>query len=81
VAAADFATKKAAATATGLTGSFGYIGSALSGLGTGLIVDKWGWDGGFIFFVTAAAIGSLLFLSFWDYRSPQLEKYHNSKKG
>ncbi|MFA4874391.1 MAG: MFS transporter [bacterium] len=79
VAAADFATKKAAATATGLTGAFGYIGSALSGLGTGLIVDKWGWNGGFIFFITAAAIGTLLFLSFWDYRAPQLEKYHNSK--
>lgn len=79
VAAADFATKKAAATATGLTGSFGYIGSALSGLGTGLIVDKWGWNGGFIFFITAAIIGMLLFMSFWSYRAPHLEKHHNSK--
>lgn len=79
VAAADFATKKAASTATGLTGAFGYIGSALAGIGTGLIVDTWGWNGGFIFFATAAFIGMILFLSFWKYRAPQLDKFHNNK--
>ncbi len=62
VAAADFATKKAASTATGLTGSFGYLGSAFAGVGTGIIVDTWGWNGGFIFFAVSAAIGMLLFL-------------------
>src|SRR3989338_2328210 len=62
VAAADFASKKAAATATGMTGTFGYLGSAVCGVGTGMIVDRWGWDGGFIFFISAAGIGTLLFL-------------------
>ncbi|MBI2500003.1 MAG: MFS transporter, partial [Deltaproteobacteria bacterium] len=57
VAAADFASKKAAATATGMTGTFGYLGSALCGVGTGMIVDHWGWDGGFLFFIASAAIG------------------------
>ncbi|MFH1829313.1 MAG: MFS transporter [Pseudomonadota bacterium] len=80
VAAADFASKKAASTATGLTGAFGYIGSALTGVGTGVLVDKWGWNGGFIFFASAAAIGMLLFLSLGTRRAAQLEKYHNSKK-
>ena len=77
VAAADFATKKAASTATGLTGMFGYVGSALTGVGTGVIVDKYGWDGGFLFFTAAAIIGMLLFLSFWKYRAPQLDEFHN----
>ncbi len=79
VAAADFASKKAASTAAGLTGWFGYIGSAVTGVGTGVIVDHWGWDGGFTYFTIAAFIGMLLFMSFWKYRAPQLDKYHNEK--
>lgn len=79
VAAADFASKKAASTATGITGAFGYIGSALAGVGTGVIVDKWGWDGGFIFFMISSLAGMVLFLFIWNHRAPQLEKFHNSK--
>ncbi|MFH1873829.1 MAG: MFS transporter [Pseudomonadota bacterium] len=80
VAAADFASKRAAATATGLTGTFGYVGSAICGVGTGLVVDKWGWDGGFIFFIAAAVIGTFLFLFTWKARAASLEAHHNSKK-
>ncbi len=76
VAAADFASKKAAATATGLTGTFGYLGSAVCGVGTGLIVDKWGWDGGFIFFIASAVMGTLLFVLTWTHRSAVLERLH-----
>ncbi|MBN1282372.1 MAG: MFS transporter [Proteobacteria bacterium] len=80
VAAADFASKKAAATATGLTGAFGYIGSALAGVGTGLIADRWGWNGGFIFFIIASILGGFCFMLTWKHRAPQLDKYHNSRK-
>ncbi len=59
VAAADYASKKAAATATGMTGLFGYLGSAVCGIGVGLVVDRWDWDGGFVLF-TAAAVGGLV---------------------
>jgi sugar phosphate permease len=62
VAAADYASRKAAATATGMTGLFGYLGSAVCGVGVGLVVDRWGWNGGFVMFVTAAACGLILFL-------------------
>lgn len=79
VAAADFASKKAAATATGLTGTFGYIGSAACGVGTGVIVDTWGWDGGFIFFTSCAVVASVLFLFTWSHRSAALEAIHNNK--
>ena len=77
VAAADFVGKKASATATGMTGTFGYVGSALAGVGTGMIVDKYGWNGGFIFFIAAAIIGMLLFMVTWTHRSAVLEKHHN----
>ena len=76
VAAADFATKKAAATAVGLTGLFGYIGATVCGIGTGIIVDKWGWNGGLIFYCTAALIGTVLFLFTWNKRSPVLDQVH-----
>ena len=80
VSAADFASKKAASTATGMTGTFGYLGSAICGVGTGLVVDKWGWDGGFIFFISAAVIGTLLFLFTWTHRAASLEAIHNERK-
>ncbi|EKD51433.1 MAG: hypothetical protein ACD_62C00255G0002 [uncultured bacterium] len=77
VAAADFAGKKAAATATGMTGQAGYLGAALSGIGTGLIVDKWGWNGGMIFFSVCTLLGALLFMLIWNKRSVALEAHHN----
>lgn len=80
VSAADFATKKAASTATGMTGTFGYLGSAVCGIGTGIVVDKWGWDGGFIFFIGSAVIGLILFLFTWSHRAASLEAIHNARK-
>lgn len=46
--ALDLVPKKAAGTAAGFTGLFGYfLGSAPSGAGIGWIADKWGWNGVF----------------------------------
>ena len=77
VAAADFATKKAAASATGFTGTLGYLGSAVCGVGTGLIVERWGWDGGFVFFISAALLGMLFFMLTWSNRSAVLDSIHS----
>jgi OPA family glycerol-3-phosphate transporter-like MFS transporter len=47
--ALDLVPKKAAGTAAGFTGFFGYaFGSAVAGTGVGWIADHWGWDGVFI---------------------------------
>jgi phosphoglycerate transporter family protein len=62
VAAVDVSSNKVAAAATGMTGLFGYLGSTACGVGTGLLVDRWGWDGAFIFYIAAAVAGTLLFL-------------------
>jgi OPA family glycerol-3-phosphate transporter-like MFS transporter len=46
--ALDLVPKKAAGTAAGFTGFFGYVfGSAIAGTGVGWIADKWGWGGVF----------------------------------
>lgn len=44
--ALDMVPKKAAGTAAGFTGFFGYVfGSAIAGTGVGWIADHWGWGG------------------------------------
>ena len=46
--ALDLVPKKAAGTAAGFTGFFGYVfGSAIAGTGVGWIADRWGWNGVF----------------------------------
>ena len=72
VAAADFASKHAAATATGLTGTFGYIGSALCGVGTGVVVDRWGGDGGFLLFLISSLLACVFFALTWNARAAVL---------
>ncbi|MBI3556753.1 MAG: MFS transporter, partial [Deltaproteobacteria bacterium] len=66
ICAADAGGKYAAATATGFTGLFGYLGGIVSGIGTGWIVDHFGWSGGFLFFTASAIIGALCFVATGD---------------
>ena len=61
VSAARFAPRSCAAAATGFNGLFGYLGAAISGVGTGYFVDNFGWGGGVIFYCIAASIGLILF--------------------
>ena len=65
IAVANLATKRAAATAVGLTGIFGYASSILSGWGLGTLVQQYGWNHGFIGMLVAAAVGTLLFVLAW----------------
>ncbi len=63
VHALDLAPKKAAGTAAGFTGLFGYLGGALfANIAMGHIVDIWGWDGGFYVLIAAAVMSVLLLL-------------------
>ena len=59
----DLVPKKAAGTAAGLTGLFGYVfGSAIAGTGVGWIADRWDWNGVFIAMV-ACCVLTILFVS------------------
>jgi sugar phosphate permease len=61
VCTADVSGKEASATANGLNGFMGYMGSIVSGVGTGWIVQHYGWNGGFYLFIGSAMIGAVLF--------------------
>ncbi len=64
VAASDFAGKKAAGAATGLTGIFGYMGGALTGLGLGYVLQYWGWNSFFMLLLVVSGCGTFfLFLT------------------
>jgi len=69
IAAANLATKRAAATAVGLTGLFGYLSTVLSGVGIGSLVESRGWDAGFVMFTAAALAGAVLFALCWPARA------------
>ncbi|MBT8448423.1 MAG: glycerol-3-phosphate transporter [Gammaproteobacteria bacterium] len=61
--ALELVPKKAAGTAAGLTGLFGYLGGAvIANITLGFTVDYYGWDGGFMLLVGGciAAIGFLM---------------------
>jgi Sugar phosphate permease len=66
VAAADFATKVAASSAVGLTGLFGYVGATVCGVGTGMLVDRFGWTGALWFYGASAVIGCALLATTWS---------------
>ena len=65
VAAANLATRKAAATAIGLTSIFGYASTVLSGWGLGALVQHYGWNAAFAGLIIVAGFGSLLFALGW----------------
>jgi OPA family glycerol-3-phosphate transporter-like MFS transporter len=55
--ALDLVPKKAAGTAAGFTGFFGYVfGSAVAGTGVGWIADRWGWNGVFVAMVVCCVL-------------------------
>lgn len=65
IAAANLATKRAAATGGGMTGMFGYLSTLLSGWGLGRLVELHGWNAGFLGMFIAAVIGTVLFALGW----------------
>ena len=77
IGAANQATKEASATANGLTGILGYVGSALSALGVGLIADHFGWRAVFITFICVGVVGAIVFPVMWA--APR-DGYERSRK-
>jgi MFS transporter, OPA family, glycerol-3-phosphate transporter len=66
VHALDLVPKKAAGTAAGLTGLFGYLGGALfANIAMGSVVDLWGWSGGFVVLIGSCVISMLLLALSW----------------
>ncbi len=67
VQALESAPKKAAGTAAGFTGMFGYVGGAVSAnVVIGLVVDSAGWDAGFALLVGACLASVILIAFTWN---------------
>lgn len=59
--AIDLVPKKAAGTAAGFTGLFGYVGGAVSAnIAIGYLVDRFGWDAGFMLIVGSCILAGIL---------------------
>ncbi len=71
----DYGTRKAASSATGFIDGWGYIGAALTGVGTGFFVDSFGWGAAFNFWITGAIVAALLMCLLWRYK-PEKGEYH-----
>jgi len=66
VHALDLVPKKAAGTAAGLTGLFGYLGGAVfANIAMGFVVDAYGWDGGFVVLIGACVMAIILIAMGW----------------
>ncbi len=64
--ALDLVPKKAAGTAAGLTGLFGYFGGAFAAdIAIGAAVDRFGWDGGFWLLFGSCLVSVILFAVVW----------------
>lgn len=74
--ALDFVPKKAAGTAAGLTGLFGYLGGTLTANALmGVIVDASGWNAGFTLLTASCAIATLIFAMTWNVRGQEVVKH------
>ena len=66
VIAINLATKRAAATAIGLTGLFGYLSTVFSGFGLGWVVKHFGWNQVFPPLAACATVSAILFALLWN---------------
>lgn len=66
IAAANQATKRAAASANGFTGLFGYASTIVSGVGVGAMAQHVGWNCVYLIMVSIALIGMVIFLFMWN---------------
>ena len=69
MAAAELSHKKAAGTATGFAGCFGYAGAAFSAYPFGWIATHWGWSGFFAVLGICSLIAVVILLPLWSVRS------------
>lgn len=65
IASANHATKEASATANGLAGIFGYVGSFLSAIGVGIVADHYGWNVVFYLIIGIGVLGAITFVTMW----------------
>jgi len=71
----DYGTRKAAASAAGFIDGWGYIGAAITGVASGWLIDNFGWNAAFNFWIVSAICTAVLMAMLWNYK-PKKGKYH-----
>jgi len=71
VMVADLATKRAAGTAVGLSGIFGYASGLLSGGMLGWLADNYGWNAVFEMILAGSVLACIPFLLTWNSKAPE----------
>ena len=74
IAVTNQATKKAAGTANGLVGIFGYLSTAVSGIGIGWLADNFGWNYVFVSVIAMAIVGMIIFALIWGAKRDGYDK-------
>lgn len=75
IAAVDLVPKKAAGTAAGFTGLFGYIGGMVAEAGIGRVAHSYGWNAAFIFIMASAVLAVGLLALTWNCHNREEEKH------
>jgi sugar phosphate permease len=65
VAAATYAGKRSAASASGFTGFWGYVGATFSGVGIGWAAEHYGWKGAFMLIMISGFLSACFFALTW----------------
>jgi OPA family glycerol-3-phosphate transporter-like MFS transporter/OPA family sugar phosphate sensor protein UhpC-like MFS transporter len=71
VMVADLATKRAAGTAVGLSGLFGYMSGFISGGLMGYVATHYGWDAGVAVILGGATLACIPFALTWNAKAPE----------
>lgn len=71
----DYASRKAAASAAGFIDGLGYFGASLTSIISGFLVDHYGWNAAFYFWVVGVFLAVVLMSVQWNYK-PEKGKYH-----
>jgi len=72
----DYGSRKATASATGFIDGWGYIGAALTGVGTGFLIDNFGWNYAFYFWIFGAIAAAILMSMLWKEGPSVKKEYH-----
>ncbi|MDR2480832.1 MAG: MFS transporter [Spirochaetaceae bacterium] len=73
IASANMATKRGSAVANGFAGLWGYASVIVTGLGVGLLTDKFGWEFSLGTLIGAGIIGAGIFALAWGARADGYE--------
>ncbi len=62
---ADLGSRKAASSVTGFIDAMGYLGASLTGVGTGILIEKLSWDAAFYFWIFGAFFAAIMVSLLW----------------